>query len=116
MVLVARNQQSLDERAETLAGAGAKVSCVAGDLSQPGTAEEVVEATIRHAGSVDILVNSAGAIARGTLQATSDADAPVGAAPAAEHTEDLRAEVAELKAEVADLRHELEELRQSLGG
>jgi len=74
VVLVARNQQSLDERAEILAGAGAKVSCVVGDLSQPGTADKVVEATIRYAGSVDILVNSAGAIARGTLQATSDAD------------------------------------------
>ena len=74
VVLVARNQQSLDERAEILAGTGAKVSCVAGDLSQPGTAQEVVEATIRLAGSVDILVNSAGAIARGTLQATSDGE------------------------------------------
>ena len=74
VVLVARNQQSLDERAEILAGAGAKVSCVARDLSQPGAADEVVEATIRHAGSIDILVNSAGAIARGALQATSDDD------------------------------------------
>jgi NAD(P)-dependent dehydrogenase (short-subunit alcohol dehydrogenase family) len=74
VVLVARNQQSLDERAEILAGDGAKVSSVAGDLSQPGAAEKVVEATIKHAGSIDILVNSAGAIARGMLQATSDAD------------------------------------------
>jgi NAD(P)-dependent dehydrogenase (short-subunit alcohol dehydrogenase family) len=74
VVLVARNQQSLDERAEILAGDGAKVSSVAGDLSQLGAAEKVVEATIRHAGSIDILVNSAGAIARGALQATSDDD------------------------------------------
>jgi NAD(P)-dependent dehydrogenase (short-subunit alcohol dehydrogenase family) len=74
LVLVARNKQALEERAHELSSTGAKVTCVAGDLTHGGVAEAIVEKAVFQAGGVDILVNAAGAITRGAAEATPDAE------------------------------------------
>lgn len=74
VVLVARDQRSLDERAHALAARGAQVSCATGDVSAPGAAEAIVRTAISQAGRVDILVNAAGTITRGSADVTTDAE------------------------------------------
>src|SRR5580658_6873628 len=72
VVLVARDRRSLDERVHALAARGAQVSCATGDVSTPGAAESIVRTAISQAGRVDILVNAAGAITRGSADVTTD--------------------------------------------
>jgi NAD(P)-dependent dehydrogenase (short-subunit alcohol dehydrogenase family) len=72
VVLVARDPKALEERAHALAKHGTSVSCVVGDVSQPGAADTIIERTIALAGRIDILVNAAGAITRGTVDSTPD--------------------------------------------
>jgi len=74
LVLVARDTQALEERAHALRSAGAEVSWVAGDLAHSGAAEGIVRQAIAQAGGVDILVNAAGAITRGAVEETSEAE------------------------------------------
>ena len=74
LVLVARDTQALEERAHALRSAGAEVSWVAEDLAHSGAAEGIVRQAIAQAGGVDILVNAAGAITRGAVEETSEAE------------------------------------------
>jgi len=74
LVLVARDTQALEERAHALRSAGAEVSWVAEDLARSGAAESIVRQAIAQAGGVDILVNAAGAITRGAVEETSEAE------------------------------------------
>jgi NAD(P)-dependent dehydrogenase (short-subunit alcohol dehydrogenase family) len=74
VVLVARDSKTLEERAHALAELGAPISCVVGDVAQSGAAEAILERVMGVAGRVDILVNAAGTITRGTVQATPDAE------------------------------------------
>ena len=41
--------------------AGARAARAEGDVSQPGVCEDLVERTVREFGSIDILINNAGA-------------------------------------------------------
>lgn len=61
LVLVARNQQKLDELAQELRGRhGVAVTVRAVDLSVPGAAMQIVDQLRRELISVDVLVNCAG--------------------------------------------------------
>jgi NAD(P)-dependent dehydrogenase (short-subunit alcohol dehydrogenase family) len=64
------------ERAEAVRGritaAGGRAEFVAGDVSDKGTAERLVEETIRHFGRLDGVVNNAGIIFRHTAETATD--------------------------------------------
>jgi NAD(P)-dependent dehydrogenase (short-subunit alcohol dehydrogenase family) len=51
---------------------GAEARFVAADVTQKGAAERLVEETVRQFGRLDVLVNNAGVIHRGTVATTSD--------------------------------------------
>jgi len=60
VVGVGRTQASLDETLEQLRAAGGEGMVLARDLASDSSAEEVVQATLRAYGRVDILVHAAG--------------------------------------------------------
>lgn len=60
VVLTGRSAAGLKAVTASLAAAGADVSFIPADLTQPGTAETLVTAIERQRGSVDLLVNNAG--------------------------------------------------------
>lgn len=73
--LAARDAAALEETAREARAAGApEVMITAADLSQPGAAAEVVDATLRQFGRIDALINNAGATKRGDFLALSDDD------------------------------------------
>ncbi len=75
LMLAARDSAALEDTAAAARAAGAPdVFTHAADLSQPGTAEAVVAATLAATGRVDALVNNAGATKRGDFLTLSDAD------------------------------------------
>jgi NAD(P)-dependent dehydrogenase (short-subunit alcohol dehydrogenase family) len=51
---------------------GAKVSVVAGDLSEKEYCEAVIKTCVEQFGGIDILLNNAGIIPRGTIEETTD--------------------------------------------
>ena len=71
LTLAARSKDQLDELASSL-----KTDCLvhAVDLSTPGAAPAVVEATIKKFGAIDLLVNNAGATKRGDFFELTDED------------------------------------------
>jgi len=69
LLLTGRNRDSGTALAERLGGA-----FVAGDVTAPGLAEELVQETVGRFGRIDILVNNAGIVHRGTVLETSDED------------------------------------------
>jgi 3-oxoacyl-[acyl-carrier protein] reductase len=71
LVLVARSGDLLNEVASSIGG-----ECLVqvADLRKPEAASEVIAATIRHFGSIDVLVNNAGATRRGDFLELTDAD------------------------------------------
>jgi NAD(P)-dependent dehydrogenase (short-subunit alcohol dehydrogenase family) len=73
LVLVGRTADALDSLASEIAqGGGRAVSC-AGDVTADDTPGRVVAAAIDTFGGIDVLVNAAGVIATGNIEATSDA-------------------------------------------
>jgi short-subunit dehydrogenase len=60
VVLTGRSAAELQAVASGLATAGADVSVVPADLTQPGVAETLVETIERQRGGIDLLVNNAG--------------------------------------------------------
>ena len=60
LVLAGLEVPSLAALAESLRARGAEVETIAGDLSEPGVAEDVRDAALRRFGRVDALVNNAG--------------------------------------------------------
>jgi NAD(P)-dependent dehydrogenase (short-subunit alcohol dehydrogenase family) len=69
LLLTGRNR----ERGETLAKKlGADF--ITGDVTKPGLAEELVQKTTERFGGIDILINNAGIVHRGTVLETSDED------------------------------------------
>lgn len=72
MILVARDATKLAAAAETLAGSGCELHCIAVDLCEPLGVAEVMEA-IRQKGPVTILINNAG-FATNTTLVDSDLD------------------------------------------
>lgn len=71
LVLVARSEDLLEEVA---ASTGCECLVHIADLCKPETASEVIAATIQRFGSVDVLINNAGATKRGDFLELSDAD------------------------------------------
>jgi len=61
VLLTSRKAADLEESAALLQRSGIKVQWVAGDASNPGDVQRVVDETMRHFGQIDILINNAGA-------------------------------------------------------
>ena len=53
---------------------GPEARFLAADVAQAGAAERLVEETVKQFGRIDVLVNNAGVIHRGTVETTSDED------------------------------------------
>lgn len=71
LVLVARSGALLNELASSI---GSECLVQAGDLRQPAVVTEVVAATIRRFGAIDVLINNAGATKRGDFLDLDDTD------------------------------------------
>jgi NAD(P)-dependent dehydrogenase (short-subunit alcohol dehydrogenase family) len=71
VVLTARDEKALREVASQFGTKSATVAC---DLREPQSAETVVNAALEQFGSLDVLVNNAGATKRGDFESLSEAD------------------------------------------
>jgi len=69
LLLTGRNRDSGEQLAKKLGAV-----FVAGDVTKPGLADELVQETTQRFGRIDILVNNAGITHRGTALETSDED------------------------------------------
>lgn len=56
----ARRQDVLDKLAAEMRAAGGDVMCMTADASKPGEIEAFIEATVKHFGRIDVVVNNAG--------------------------------------------------------
>ena len=56
----ARRQDALDKLAAEMRAAGGDVLCMVADASKEGEMEKFIEATVKHYGRVDVVVNNAG--------------------------------------------------------
>ncbi len=75
VAICARNQKELEAAATEIAKAtGGEVFAVAGDLTREGDVKKIVDATIKHFGRIDILINNAGAAPGGLLLDLKEAD------------------------------------------
>lgn len=73
VLLVGRSADALREMtADPSAATGRLVACDA-DITADGAAERIVTAAVTAFGGIDVLVNAAGVIATGTIEATDDA-------------------------------------------
>lgn len=76
VLLVGRNQAALDEAIGTVtagvAGGTAMAASCAADITDEDAPERIVQSALDHFGGIDVLVNAAGVIATGTIEATSD--------------------------------------------
>ena len=69
LMLTGRNQPSGESLAKKL-----DADFIAGDVTVPGLADELIEKTAARFGRLDILINNAGIVHRGTVLETSDED------------------------------------------
>lgn len=74
LVLAGRNQEALDETRTEVERAGGKAIVVAGDITDAGWRQAVVEKTTQTYGGLDILVNNAGVVSAGWFENLSEAD------------------------------------------
>jgi NAD(P)-dependent dehydrogenase (short-subunit alcohol dehydrogenase family) len=72
IVLVGRNENVLKQVAAEVGGDGGRAVACAADITAPDAAERIVKAALELSGAVDVLVNAAGVIASGRLEATTD--------------------------------------------
>ena len=71
LMLTGRDRAALEELAGSVKPP-ARAIVAALDLIEPGAANQIVKATVDAFGGVDVLVNSAGIIATGTIESTTD--------------------------------------------
>lgn len=71
LVVTGRNQERGAEVAARLTGAGCRTVFVAADLGDPGAVRNLMDATDREFGRIDVLVNAAGDSHRGTVEDTT---------------------------------------------
>jgi NAD(P)-dependent dehydrogenase (short-subunit alcohol dehydrogenase family) len=69
LLLTGRNSDAGEQLAKKLGA-----DFIAGDVTEPGIADRLVQETVQRLGRIDILVNNAGIVHRGTVLDTSDAD------------------------------------------
>ena len=69
LVLAARNQQRLEEVARAVEAAGSAALMVPTDVLDPAQCRALIDATVAHFGSLDVLINNAG----GTMWSRFDA-------------------------------------------
>jgi 3-oxoacyl-[acyl-carrier protein] reductase len=74
VVLCARDQAALDEAAHEIETSSGVAIAVALDLRLPESAGRLVEATVNAFGSIDVVVNNAGATKRGEFEDLADED------------------------------------------
>ena len=73
VLLVGRSTDALNEVQPLVTeGSGRLLTC-AGDVTEDGVPERIVATAVESFGGLDVLVNAAGVIATGTMEATSDA-------------------------------------------
>ncbi len=72
VVACARNESRLAELAKSIEAAGGEGFVVPADLRQPKAAAEIIAAAIGRFGQLDVLVNNAGATARGDFLTLTD--------------------------------------------
>jgi NAD(P)-dependent dehydrogenase (short-subunit alcohol dehydrogenase family) len=72
VVLVGRNEAVLGEVAGTVRDAGSRALACAADVTAADAPQRVVAAALGAFGGIDVLVNAAGVIATGALEATTD--------------------------------------------
>jgi len=72
VLLVGRSDAALADASAQVRHAGGQVAQCAADITADGSAERIVSAAIDAFGGLDVLVNAAGVIASGTIEATSD--------------------------------------------
>ena len=70
-VAVGRRQEALDSLVDEIARAGGEALPLAADLTDAGAREAVAAAALEAFGGLDVLVNSAGVIAFGTVETTT---------------------------------------------
>src|ERR1051325_8952731 len=74
VVVVARNAETLADRASRLRAEGAAPLALALDLREPAAADEVVKQTLDRYGRIDALINVAGAVPQTDLFAMTDTE------------------------------------------
>jgi NAD(P)-dependent dehydrogenase (short-subunit alcohol dehydrogenase family) len=72
LVLVGRQEAVLAEAAAAVRAAGGQAAACSADLTAADAPERIVNAALAAFGHIDVLVNAAGVIASGTLEATTD--------------------------------------------
>jgi len=72
VLLVGRNQSALSEIPGLVSGSGVRVATSVADITDDDGPERIVSSAIEAFGGIDVLVNAAGVIATGTIEATSD--------------------------------------------
>ena len=72
VVLVGRHETVLTEVAGAVRGAGGQTISCSADVTAADAPERIVKTALDAFGGVDVLVNAAGVIASGTLEATTD--------------------------------------------
>jgi NAD(P)-dependent dehydrogenase (short-subunit alcohol dehydrogenase family) len=72
VLLVGRSDSALSEASAQVRDAGGQVAQFAADITADNSAERIVSAAVDAFGGLDVLVNAAGVIASGTIEATSD--------------------------------------------
>ena len=71
LILVATNEERLNQSADEVRNRGAKAEIVAGDIAKPEFSEEIVKVTLDNFGQIDVLVNCAGVITRTPVEELS---------------------------------------------
>jgi NAD(P)-dependent dehydrogenase (short-subunit alcohol dehydrogenase family) len=74
VMVTGKNQRTQAELAALFPGAGDRVAVLAGDTSDPATAQSLVDATVERFGRLDILVNNAAGYTEGDVFGSSDSD------------------------------------------
>ena len=74
LTLVGRRREPLDELADRVRARGAKAHVVTADLTEPGAPETVVASARAEFGEIDVLVNNAGNVRAGRLEAIEESE------------------------------------------
>lgn len=72
LVLVGRHEMPLEEVAAEVRAGGGEAHVVSADLTEAGAPARVVQAAVRRLGGLDVLINNAGNVRAGRLEASSE--------------------------------------------